>query len=622
MPTDIARKELLKPVRTRKYLNKNFDGFRADLLDYARQYYPDKIKDLSENGLGGLFLDFSSYVGDVMSFYLDHQFTELDPTTAVETENIQRQLINAGVKIVGASPAVVYATFFIEIPAVRIGGVDIPRPDSLPVIREGTTLLAENGVQFNLIERLDFSKVGADGSTLVATKTVGRTNSVGVPQSFVLSLDGLCISGFYEQETISIGDQFVPFRKVVLSNPNVTDIVSVTDDLGNRYYEVNDLSDDVVFIGIPNNDNDSDMVQNNMEVIPVPYRFKRNVDLGSRLTTLIFGGGTADSLDDDILPDPSEFALPLYGKTTFPISALNPNSLLNTRTLGIAASNTTLNITYRHGGGLSHSVGERAIRDITTLIMEFPGNPPQNIANIIRSSTEVLNGAKASGGEDPPTIDDLKSYIPAARNSQERIVTKPDLLARVYTMPSNFGRVFRAAVRSNPNNPLASQLFIMSRDQNSKLVLSPDALKDNLRTYLNQYRMISDSIDILDASIINLRLDFEVTVDPGANKQIVLQNIIKSLKKYFNIKNFQIDQPVISSDVVSLIFSTPGVVSINNQKNGMLKFTNLSGEISGRVYSDVTFDVDMHSSKGMLFPPPGGIFEFKYLDNDIVGTVL
>jgi len=622
MPTDIARKELLKPVRTRKYLNKNFDGFRADLLEYARKYYPDRIKDFSENGLGGLFLDLPSYVGDVMSFYLDHQFSELDPNTAVETANIQRQLINAGVKIVGASPAVVYVTFFIEVPSMRVGGVDMPRPDALPIIREGSSVLADNGVQFNLIEKIDFSRTLADGVTLAAKRSVGRTNSVGIPQTFVLSLDGLCISGFYEQESIALTDQFVPFRKIVLSNPNVTDIVSVTDGLGNRYYEVNDLSDDVVFLGIPNVGDDSDLVQSSMEVIPVPYRFKREIDLGSRLTTLIMGGGTADSLDDDILPDPSEFALPLYGKTTFPISALNPNSLLSTRTLGISATNTTLNITYRYGGGLNHSVGERAIRDVQTLLMEFPGNPPQNISNTIRSSVEVINESKASGGEDPPTVDELKSYIPAARNSQERIVTKQDLIARVYTMPSNFGRVFRTTVRPNPGNPLASQLFIISRDQLSNLIVSPDALKQNLRTYLNQYRMITDAIDILDASVINLRLDFEITVDPSANKQIVLQNVLKSLKKYFNIKNFQIDQPIIASDVVSLIFSTPGVVSINNQKNGMLKFTNLSGQIAGRQYSDVNFDVESHMTKGMLIPPAGGIFEFKYLDNDLVGTVL
>lgn len=618
MPNDAIKKS----VRERKYLNKTFDSFRNDLLNYARTYYGDRIKDFSDSSLGGLFLDMAAYVGDTTSFYLDHQFTELDPTEAIETQNIEHHLRNSGVEIVGASPAVVDTDFTIEVPATRIGSSDVPRSDLIPIIKQGTVVVADNGVLFNLLEDVDFSQVDKNGK-LLARQVISRTTSTGVPTAFFLTLSGPTISGFFEQEQYSIGNQFVPFRRITLANANVTQIVSVYDSNGNVYHEVNDLADDVIFRGITNRGVDGELVKENLGVIPAPYRFKKEVDLGTRLTTLIFGGGSAETFDDDAIPDPSEFALPLYGKKTFPITSLNPNSLLRTKTLGVAANNVTLTIIYRWGGGLNHNIDPGSITDVQSLNMEFPQSPAAFEAGAIRSSVTVTNSKKASGGEDAPSIDDLKLMVPQTRNSQSRIVTKEDLIARIYTMPSNFGRVFRAAVRSNPNNPLASQLFVISRDVDNNLIISPDALKDNLKTYLNQYRMISDAIDVLDANVVNLRLDFEITADPAYNKQLVLQSVLKSLKKYFDIKNFHIDQPIVISDVVAVIFKSPGVVSVNNRpNNNMLKFTNLTGMINGRRYSEVNFDVINNTVKGMVIPPPGGMFEIKHPDSNIVGTII
>lgn len=618
MPNDSVKKQ----VRERKYLNKTFDSFRNDLLNYAKTYYGDRIKDFSDSSVGGLFLDFAAYVGDSTAFYMDHQFTELDPTEAVETQNIENHLRNAGVEIVGSSPAIVPVEFTVEIPAVRIGNSDIPRRDLLPTIKQGTVVAADNGVLFNLLEDIDYSKLDSNGN-LVARQEVSRASSTGVPVSFFLTLSGICVSGFFEQETFTIGNDFVPFRRMTLANTNVTQLISVYDSVGNVYYEVNDLADDVIFRGVTNRGVDGELVKENLSIIPAPYRFKKDVDLGTRLTTITFGGGSAETLEDDVIPDPSEFALPLYGKRTFPITALNPSSLLRTKTLGVAATNVTVTILYRWGGGLDHNVDPGSITDIQTLNMDFSLSVPAFEAAPIRSSVTVANSKKASGGEDPPSTDDLRALIPQVRNAQQRIVTKEDLLARIYTMPSNFGRVFRAAIRSNPNNPLASQLFVISRDSNSNLILSPDTLKDNLKTYLNQYRMISDAIDVMDASVIDIRLDFEITADPAYNKQIVLQSVLKSLKKYFDIKNFHIDQPIIISDVVSLIFKSAGVVSVNNRpNNSMLKFTNITGNKAGRTYSDVNFDVTSNTIKGMIIPPPGGIFELKYPDTNIVGTII
>lgn len=379
-----------------------------------------------------------------------------------------------------------------------------------------------------------------------------------------------------------------------------------------------------MFQSLLNRNEDNDLVKDNMVVLPAPYRYIVQASLDTRLSTLTFGGGSAQSLDDDIVPDPSEFAVPLFGKRQFSRFTLNPNNLLRTTTLGIIAPNSTVSVTYRHGGGLSHNVGASTIRGASTLIMSFPNDPTAEVAQFVRSSVDTKNVKEAAGGEDAPTIDELKARAPAVKAAQSRIVSKPDLLARVYTMPSNFGRVFRAAVRPDANNPLAANLFVISRNASNQLIISPDSLKDNLSTYLNQFRMSNDAIDILDAQVINLVVRFSLVVEPKANKNLVKQNVIKKLKDYFAIKNFEIDQPIFISDIRNIIFNNPGVLTVAS-----LVVENISGQVTYgeaansnvRVYSNVQYDVEANTDRDMIFAPPGGIFELRFPEFDVVGVV-
>ena len=571
------KREDLKEVRQRRYLGKDFDGLRAELLEYARLYYPDKIKDFSESSLGGLLLDFAAYAGDTLSFYLDHQYSELNADTAVEIPNIEKALKTAGVPISGAAPALVPATFYVQVPAENVSNTIEPSNSCIPVIQAGSVLESDDGIEFVLLEDIDFNKKKSDGTRFAQVKVGEKTND-NVPATFIMAHHGLCISGKESSETVVISSDFVPFRRVTISNSNVSEITSVVDDYGNTYYEVGSLSHDVVYKNVLNTAKDNSLVKDAMKVIPAPYRFISETDLTSRKTTLTFGGGNASTLEDDIIPDPS------------------------------------LRINYRYGGGLNHNVPKNNIRTIKTLKMFFPGNPPSAVAANIRGSTEVNNLIEAAGGEDAPTIDELKTLIPSIRNSQERIVTRPDLLSRVYTLPSNFGRAFRAAIRSNPNNPLATQLFIISRDPDSKLIVSPDTLKQNIRTYLNPYRMISDAIDVLDARVINLTFTFDVLIDPALNKSVVLQNVLVKLRTLFDIKNFHIDQPIVTSDVVNTIFTVPGVISINK-----VVFNNVIGTVNNRDYSQESFDVSSNTRQGIIFPPPGSIFEIRYPEFDLIG---
>lgn len=613
-----TKKKISKQIRSRKYLNKDFTSFKQDLLEYARTFFPNANQDFSEASLGGMFLDFAAYVGDVQSFYLDHQFHELDPTTSVENVNIERHLRNAGVPIVGSSPAVVTNTFYIEVPAVDSPAV--PDPDSLPVFHEGTVCKADNGTLFELTEDLDFGEVDELGN-LVAEVTIARRNAQNIPTSFFLTRAGLCISGFRGTETLSVG-AFTPFLQYSLTKENITEVISVVDSESNEYYEVEHLSQDTVFKAIANKNEDNQLVEDNIVPIPAPYRFTTDTSLNTRLTTLTFGGGDGESLDNDIIPDPSDFAVPLYGKKTFSRFTIDPGNLLKTQTLGTITPNSTLTITYRYGGGLSHNVIARSIRDITSLRISFPRSPTTAVAQSVRASATVLNLEDAAGGDDPPTVAELKSRIPAVRASQSRIVTKEDLLARIYTMPANFGRVFRAAIHPNPNNPFASRLYVISRNADQQLIVSPDSLKENLARYLNEFRLVSDALDILDAQVINIKVDFSIVVDPSfaTNKNIVLQTVIKRLRDYFRAKNFEMDQPLVLADLQNLIYNNPGVLSVNE-----VNVTNLFGDVgvsNPREYSRIQYDIETNTDRGIVFGPPGSIFEVKFPEFDIIGSAV
>jgi len=613
MTVDIKKK--LKKERNRSFLAKDFNAFRAELLNYARTYFPDKIQDFSEASLGGLFLDMASMVGDTMSFYLDHQFGELNPLTAVESSNIVNHLRNAGVKIVGASPSSVRVNFYIVVPSTRISsGKYVPKTSALPVIRQGTVLRSDADLQFNLTEDLDFTATDSDGN-LRATVLTKTTNTDGSPATYILIRSGLCVSGVETTESFSIPNTHKPFRELVLMNESVSDIISVRDTEGNEYYQVETLSQDTVFKGVLNMGPDGVLVPMNLEIASAPYRFTTKLSPVTRLTKIRFGSGNTDALDDDIVPDPSELSLPLYGKTTFSRFSIDPNALLQTHTLGLAPKNTTVTVTYRYGGGLAHNVSAESIRFISDLKMEFRRAPSITDAAFVRASIDVKNPDPARGGDRAPTLDELRTQVPSAKQMQSRIVSKQDLISRIYTLPNRFGRVYRSGIRQNPTNPLSTQLFVASRNEDGDLDVCPDSLKKNLSLYLNEFRLISDAMDILDAQIINYGVKFGILSAPGSNKTTLIQTVITRLSDVLHIKNFQIDQPVLLDDLVNVIINTPGVVSLIN-----LEVSPINGTISGRKYSSATFNFKNATKNRMIVGPPGSIFELKFPDHDIVGT--
>lgn len=617
----MSDKTKLKSIRKnqRSYLNKDFDAFRSELVQYGQTYFSDKITDFSPNGVAGMFVEMASYIGDVMSFYMDHQFNELDIVTAVESKNIERLIRTAGVKIQGAAPALVEVDFYLEADAQAQDGSYYPNPDLLPIIKAGTILSSNTGIKFELADDLNFATKDSQGTLLVVKDgnySTMKKDSAGNPTTFSVKMTGLCSSGLIESAAFKMTDEFKPFRQIVLPGKNVSEIIAVFDTDNNEYFEVDSLTQDTVYKRVQNKDKDNDLVSENIEMRPAPYRFITSTSRKTGKTTLTFGGGSALSTDDDIMPDPSEVAIPLFGKRkSFPRFAIDPNSLMKTRTLGIAPRNTTISVRYRAGGGLSHNVGAGSIKTVSTLLTKFSSTVSPGKISAMRGSVVVNNKHRASGGEAPMTLNELRSTALSFRNSQSRIVTKEDLVARIYTMPANFGRVFRVGIRDNPNNPLTSVVSIVSRDNNGKLMISPDSLKENLKLYINEYRLISDAIDVVDGRIINVGIKYGIVVDAMTNKNLAVQKINKSLSSYMKIENFQIDQPIMTADLISIILGSQGVISLVD-----FQVTNITGESEGRVYSDQTFSIKANTDRGIIVPPDGSIFEVRFPNDDIQGV--
>ena len=600
----------LKPKKERRYLNRDFDGFRKELLDYARTYFPDKIQDFSEASMGGMLLDLASYVGDNLSYYLDHQFHELNPLTAVESQNIEMHAKNSGVKISGAAPSVVDVDFYIEVGTTTVSNKVVPDRTSLPRILKNTELLADNGTTFSLIEDIDFAETDSEGNLLAKVTPISQPGTEAT--SFVMILPGKCISGKVTTETFTIGT-FSPFLTINLSNPNVSSILSITDSRGNQYYEVEHLGQDTVFRKIYN----PNQAEHSLEIVAAPHRFTTNTSLNTRVTSVTFGAGNELSLEDSNIADPSQLAIPLYGKSTFSTFSQDPLKLLSSRTLGVSPENTNLNIVYRYGGGSSHNVSSRTINTVSSLEIIFPDSASPQSATNIRGSLAVRNELEALGGSAAPTIEELKSYIPIARSSQNRVVSKEDLLSRIYTLPNEFGRVFRASVAPNPNNLLSSVLYVVSRNSTGKLIQCSDILKSNISTYINEYRLIGDSIDILDVAIVNYRVKIAVVAQLGSNKQNLQIEIIDKIREIVKIENYQIGQPLNESDFISEILNTPGVLSLAS-----ISMENISGVIINSTYSDYSIEMENRYINGNFYANPNEIFECRFPDIDISVEVI
>jgi hypothetical protein len=589
-----------------KYTSRDFNSIRRDLIEYAKRYYPDTFKDFSEAGFGSLMLDSVSYVGDILSFYLDYSVNENFLDTAVEYDNIIKIGKQLGYKFPGNPSSFGEVDLYIIIPSSVDGNV--PDTEYMPILKKGSTFSSTGGGGFSLTEDVNF----ANPNNEVVVAAVNDTT--GVPTSYAVKATGKVMSGVNETETVSVG-QFQKFLRIELSAPNISEIVSISDSEGNQYYEVDYLSQDVVYRATANTGNNSTVTQANLRPFVVPRRFV--IERDRRSTFIQFGYGQEVNEDNvEPLIDPSKIVLNKHGRDYYSDTNFDPYNLLKTDKLGVAPANTTLTIIYRTNEAVNVNASSNSVVNIGSPIFEFSDESSLNsteVSNVV-GSLEVNNESPIVGDVTLPNVQELKNRIYSSFTSQNRAVTQEDYKIMCYSMPPQFGSVKRVSIRRDPSSLKRNlNLYVISEDENGRLIQSNSTIKENLKNWINSSRMINDTIDILDAKIVNIGIEFIAIADLEANKYNVLNDAVEELTSFYNRK-FDIGEPLSITEIYNRLNKLDGIVDVSRVK---------IVQKSGLNYSSQAFNLDnSYSDDGRyLIAPDNVIFEIKFPQNDIKGTI-
>jgi hypothetical protein len=371
-------------------------------------------------------------------------------------------------------------------------------------------------------------------------------------------------------------------------------------------------------------------------------RFKTHIRTDNK-TEMRFGSGVSTTSDEEIIPNPSNVGSNLPGTPSFLDTNFDPANFLNTATYGQCPINTTLTIKYSYGGGVDDNESSGRINTITADTSEFDSS--KSLTTSLKTSTKnslaVTNPNPATGGGGSETIEEVRINALAYFQAQGRAVTKDDFITRVYSLPAKYGNIAKvfilqdeqvAAAGQNEadqdfqSNPLALNMYMLGYDNSKNLVALNTAVKENIQIYLSQYRMMTDAIQLKDAYICNLGVDFAIYTKRGFNKNEALLNCVSVLKDYFKTEKWQINQPIILADVVSEILSVEGVATVvkpRDDSSELIIISNRYGTVAGRTYSDNIYDITSATFNSVVYPPTDpAVFEIKYPDIDIRGRVM
>lgn len=601
--------------RSVKYLNRDFIRLKRDLMDFSQAHHSGALQDFNESSPGMALLDLTAYVGDVLSFYQDVQFMELQREQARQIVNVVEFAKSRGYRPQGKRAARGTQAFFIQVPATNVGGQIVPDDLYSPVLEKGSQVQGPDGVVFETLENVAFSASNVDSPRFVTGSQFDQ--NTGLPTFFAIMKEVDVIAGETKIDTVTV-DGFQQFYSLELSSQDVVEVISVQDSDGNVWHEVDYLAQEMVYDSIINTDStNNDVVPYVLKYNSVPRRFITDRDPKTSKTSLIFGSGDGVTFDDELIPNLADLALPLAGRETFTTFALDPQNFLKTRSLGLSPFNVTLTITYRVGGGSQTNVAAESIKTVSKSTLDFSTNSldPLKISSV-RGSIETLNKERTSGGGPEETISEIKANSAAFFAAQQRVVTTEDYIARVMTLPSKFGKPEKVFVKKNNVSSLALDIHVLALDPDSHLTTATQALKNNIKTYLSPYRMLTDGVNILDSNIINLRCYFGIVAGARVNKTEVMAKCLDVVRKYLRTEDMQIGQPIVLSDIASDIQRVNGVVSVYD-----LRMSNVIGSQEGLEYSSFRFDPSANTKNQILYCPGNSIFEIKYPTRDIIGIV-
>ena len=604
-----------------KYLNQDFTGYRANLINYAQTYFPNTYTDFSPTSPGVMFMEMSSYVGDVLTYYLNNQIQENFLQYSRQTSNLYDLAYMFSYKPKVTGLATVDIDFYQQLPATVVGGKTVPDYDYALYIEENTQVTSATNASnvFTIEDPVDFTISSSQDPTTITIAQVSN----GEPVYFLLKKTRKSVSGQILSATFSFSNP-TEFPTKILAAANIADIIDVTDSDENKWYEVDYLAQDTVFDGIKNtNVNDP----NSFENLDTPYLLKtKQVQrrfatrfLSENQLQLQFGSGNSTLNDEEIIPNPTNVGIGLPFERDKLTTAYSPNNFIFTNTYGVAPSNTTLTVRYLAGGGVTSNSPSNNLTSLNTSTIKFlKTGLNNNASNYIFNTLASNNQNAASGGKDGDTVEEIRQNSIANYSSQLRNVTADDYLVRSLSMPSRYGIVSKAHTQKpNTEDYLSSlDIYVLSYDANKKLKVASKSLKDNLKTYLNQYRMIGDTISIKDAFIINISCDFEIITLPSVNNNEVILNCITALQDYFNIDRWQINQPIILRDIQIILDKIEGVQTVKK-----VLIENKAGTTSG--YSRYGYDIHGATQNGVIYPSlDSSIFELKNPNQDIKGKIV
>jgi hypothetical protein len=613
------------------YLGKDFGQFKKNLIDFTKQYFPDTYTDFNDASPGNVFIELAAYVGDVLSFYADTNLRETLMNQATEQANIFDIAATLGYKAKTVTPSQVTLDVFQLVPASGSGMNVKPDYDYALSIN---SLRAKSGiVVFRSLDSIDFSFSSSLDPTEVSVYEVDPATKT--PTYFLLKKHVKAVSGEIKTKTFTFGSP-VAYDKVLLTDTNIVEILSVEESDGDNWYEVPYLAQDTIFEAIPNlaeNDPDLSVFRSaSPSLLKLRKTAKRFVTRlrSDNFLEIQFGSGISFNNDEEIVPNPDNVGNGLAGFRR-PIDVdIDPANFLYTRTYGQAPANTTLTVTYVVANGISENVAANTITQLDAISYNDNINSTNNasMVNFVKTTVAVNNAVPATGAKSAESVIDIKNNAMAYFATQNRLVTREDYVVRTYSMPAKFGSVAKVYIVPDDQisqketldtriaNPLAMNMYVLGFNDSKHLTELNQAVKENLKTYLGYYRILTDAVNIKDAFIINIGIDFEISVLPNYNSNEVLLKCINQLVEFFNIDRWQINQPISKSDITTTIANVKGVQSVVG-----VKFLNLYDSDFG--YSGNVYDIEGATKNGVIYPSlDPSIFEVKFPTQDIRGRVV
>lgn len=593
-----------------KYINKDFSDFRNQLVEYAKNYFPDSYNDFSPTSPGMMFIEMASYVGDVLSFYQDTQLQETYLTYAKDPKNLYSLAYMMGYKpkTTGVSEVEIEISQIID----ATGGSYNPNWSQAAVIQPNAILKSTDSSQtpFIIDRRVDFSYSSSFDPTDVIINSLDVSN---LPENYKLTKTVKAISGEVKTTTQTIGSA-EKFKTITIQDSNIVRILEVTDSDNNIWYEVPFLGQDTVYVDEEATSTTSNGLPHTLSLKKVPRRFVSRF-LSSGYLQLQFGAGTNSSDDSVILPDPSNLSLGNNNGDNTIDKAFDPSNFLYSKSYGIAPNNTTLTIKYLTGGGVTSNVPANTIT-VASNVDVLPVN----------AILTYNNPKPAAGGRDGDTVEELRENSLRAFNEQNRAVTLQDYTVRALSLPGKFGSIAKAYATQDQltntnsvnsvlvdNNPLAISLYVLAYDINKKLTQGSSKLKENLKVYLSEYMLLTDSINIKDAFVVNVGVNYDIIVRPDYSGRDVLLNCNLKLQELFDTSKWTINQPINLSQIYSTLDKVKGVQTVQN-----VEVVNKAG---GN-YSAFGYDIKGATRNNIVYPSYDPcIFEVKFPEQDIKGRI-